>query len=234
MRSRNLLESFNFAIQGVVHTLRTQRNMKIHGLTGILVMIFAAVLNVSRMELIALFLVVGLVITAELFNTSIEAVVNLVTKDYHPIAAVAKNVAAGAVLVAAVVAVFVGYLVFIDELAALDGAILRSDFPPRYLVPVALAAITATIIAIKAAGGHEEYLRGGMPSGHTAIAFGLATAIWFTTQGVTTILGFLIAILVGQSRIENQVHSFWEVVAGALIGIAITVFFFQIRIGVWG
>jgi diacylglycerol kinase (ATP) len=73
-----------------------------------------------------------------------------------------------------------------------------------------------------------------MPSGHTAIAFGLATAIWFTTQGVTTILGFLIAILVGQSRIENQVHSFWEVVAGALIGIAITVFFFQIRIGVWG
>lgn len=234
MRSRNLLESFNYAIQGVVYALRGQRNMKIHVLTGILVLILASVLNVSRMELIVLFLVVGMVIIAELFNTAVEEVVNLVTEEYHPLAAAAKNVAAGAVLVSAVVSVFVGYLIFIDELAALDGAILRTGFPPRYLVPVAMAAIVATIIAIKAAQGHEEYLRGGMPSGHTALAFGLATAIWFTARGVTAILGFLIALLVGQSRVENEVHSLWEVMAGAMIGILVTAFFFQLRFGAWG
>ena len=92
--------------------------------------------------------------------------VNLVTKDYHPIAVVAKNVAAGAVLVAAVVAVFVGYLVFIDELAALDGAILRSDLPPRYLVPVALAAITLPSSRLRPQGDTRS-ISGGMPSGHT-------------------------------------------------------------------
>jgi diacylglycerol kinase (ATP) len=234
MRSRNLMESINYALRGIVQALQSQRNMKIHFLTSVLVLILATVLNVSRIELIALFLVVAMVITAELFNTSIEAVVNLVTEDYHPLAAVAKNVAAGAVLVAAVISVFVGYLVFIDELAALDQAVIRSSFPPRYLVPMALAAIAATIIAIKAAAGHDEYLRGGMPSGHTAIAFGMATAIWFTTTGFTTILGFLIAALVGHSRVESRIHSLWEVVAGAMIGVVVTAVFFQLWQGGWG
>lgn len=231
MRSRNIFASFNYAIQGVVYTLGSQRNMKIHFGIGALVLILAVALNVSRLELIALFLTVGMVITAELLNTAIEEVVNLVTREYNPIAAAAKNVAAGAVLVSAVISVFVGYLVFIDKFAALDASLVRSSFPPRYLVPMAVAATVATIIAVKAAHGHDDYLRGGMPSGHAAIAFALATAIWFTASGVTTVLGFAIALLVAHGRVDCRIHSFWEVLAGALIGVFVTVFFFQLRMG---
>ncbi|NLM40317.1 MAG: phosphatase PAP2 family protein [Firmicutes bacterium] len=230
MRSRDIFASFNYAIQGVIYTLRTQRNMKIHFGTGALVLILAVALRVSRSELIALFLTVGMVITAELLNTAVEEVVNLVTNEYHPIAATAKNVAAGAVLVSAVISVFVGYLVFVDKLAALDASLLRSSIPPRYLVPMAVAAVAATIIAIKAAHGHDDYLRGGMPSGHAAIAFALATAIWFTGSGVTTVLGFAIALLVAHGRVDCRIHTFWEVLAGALVGILVTAFFFQLHL----
>src|SRR5690554_4823263 len=147
MRSRNIFASFNYAIQGVMYTLRTQRNMKIHFSTAILVLMLASVLNISRLELIALFLVIGMVITAELINTSIEEVVNLVTQEYHPIAGTAKNVAAGAVLVSASVSVFIGYLIFIDAIIDLEASMLRASFQARYLVPMALATLVATIIA---------------------------------------------------------------------------------------
>jgi len=140
MRSRSLVESFRFALCGIVYALQTQRNMRIHLAVGAAVLIAGAVLNISRSEMIALFVVTGMVISAELFNTSIEAVVNLVTEEYHPLAAVAKNAAAGAVLVAAAAAVCVGYLVFVDEIVTWTA--------PAYWPPAAAAAAGIALLSV--------------------------------------------------------------------------------------
>ncbi|KEO83810.1 diacylglycerol kinase [Tumebacillus flagellatus] len=110
-----LLKSFSYAIEGMMHTLNTQRNMRIHFVVAFFAMLLALFLDLSKLELIYLFFSIVLVVSAELFNTAIEAVVDLVTRDYHPLAKIAKDVAAAAVLLTAVHAVIVGFFVFTDK-----------------------------------------------------------------------------------------------------------------------
>lgn len=112
MRARTLADSFRYALEGIGYALRTQRNLRIHGAAAVLVLLLAALVGAGGHELALLVLAIGTVVAAELFNTAVEAVVDLVTPTYHPLAAVAKNVAAGGVLVLAGTAVVIGYLVF--------------------------------------------------------------------------------------------------------------------------
>ncbi len=106
-----LLESFRFAFAGLGKALRTQRNARIHVSIAAAVLVVGAALGLGAMEWAVIALTVGFVFVAELFNTVVEAVVDLVTEEYHPLAKQAKDVAAGAVLVSAMVAVTVGILV---------------------------------------------------------------------------------------------------------------------------
>lgn len=113
---RKLLRSISYAIEGMMHTLNTQRNMRIHFGVAFLAMLLALFLDLTKTEIVLLFFSIVLVVAAELFNTAIEAVVDLVTHDYHPLAKIAKDVAAAAVLLTAVHAVIVGFFVFADKL----------------------------------------------------------------------------------------------------------------------
>ena len=108
---RNLLDSFRCAFAGLWHALRTQRNLRIHVSIAIIVVITGMFLRLRRDEWAIIALTIGFVFTAELFNTVIEAVIDLVTEDYHPLAKKAKDVAAAAVLTAAITAVAVGLLI---------------------------------------------------------------------------------------------------------------------------
>ena len=116
VRSRSLLWSFDYAIRGIVYAIRTQRNMRLHMIAAASVIVLALMLRVSGLELIALLFAIGLVLVAELVNTAVEAAVDLAVETFDPLAAVAKDVAAGAVLVAAITAVAVGYVVFFARL----------------------------------------------------------------------------------------------------------------------
>ncbi|MBN3033652.1 MAG: diacylglycerol kinase family protein [Candidatus Saganbacteria bacterium] len=108
---KRLMRSFKFARLGAVHAWRTERNLWLHFLIALLVLVVAVALRVGVLELALLVLTIGLVITAEMFNTALEELVNLVEPANNPLAALAKNVAAGAVLIAAVTAGLVGVLV---------------------------------------------------------------------------------------------------------------------------
>ncbi|HOO12944.1 MAG TPA: diacylglycerol kinase, partial [Bacillota bacterium] len=116
MKERKLLDSFNDAIAGVIHALKTQRNMKIHFAMAAAAMILGLLTGLGRVELLLLFFTIALVLVTEMINTSIEAAVDLMMEAYHPLAKVAKNVAAGAVLISAVNAVVVAYILFFDRL----------------------------------------------------------------------------------------------------------------------
>lgn len=229
MRSRNLISSFQYAVDGIVFVLQTQRNMKVHFLIGILVIFLAAMLNVTRLELLILVMTVGLVIAVEMLNTAVEEVVNLVTVKIHPLARAAKNVAAGAVLVTAVVAVAVGYLIFFEKIMMFESELLRKSIGSYNLTLIALILIVTMIIIVKVFTGSSNYFKGGMPSGHTAIAFSLATAILFTGNSFTALLGFILALLVAHSRVQSDIHSVLEVIIGGLIGFLVTLLLFQLK-----
>lgn len=229
MRTRSLAESLQLAARGIVHGLRTQRNLRIHLAVAVLVLLFALSFELTRAELAVLLLAVGLVISMELLNTAVESVVDLATREYHPLAATAKNVAAGAVLVAAVVAAAVGYVLFFDRLGALHPqALARTVAAPASVTLISLIVVVLAVGFAKAFS-REFRLQGGMPSFHAALAFALATAIYFLSQsGTVVLLAAALALMVGQSRIEGGIHSFLEVVAGALLGALATVLAFQL------
>jgi diacylglycerol kinase len=109
---RAFLRSFRYAFQGIGYVMRTQRNMRVHLLAAGLVTVAGICFRVSAVEWAVLALTIGMVISVEMVNTVAELAVDLLTQRYHPMAKVAKDVGAGAVLVAALAAIGVGLAIF--------------------------------------------------------------------------------------------------------------------------
>ena len=110
-----MLESFNHAINGIVDAARTQRNMKIHSAAGVLVLLLAIWLEVSRVELAILCLTIAVVLCFELINTAMEVVVDFIVDVYHPKAKIIKDVSAGAVFVSAFFSMIIGAIILGDK-----------------------------------------------------------------------------------------------------------------------
>jgi diacylglycerol kinase (ATP) len=234
MRTRpSIIESFNFAIEGVVHVLRTQRNMRIHFAVAVAVLITAAAVGVSKIELIALLLSIAFVLVAEMINTAIEGTIDAATTSFDPMAKLAKDIAAGAVLIASVNAVAVGYLVFAGKAADKSARVLdKLRNAPAEITVIALVVTVIIVIATKAWTGRGTPLRGGLPSGHAAIAFaGWMAATYVVSDShrfLISVLTFIMAVLVAQTRVEAGVHSALEVAYGGAIGALVTLSLFQL------
>ncbi len=114
-RARTLGESFVYAISGILYAFKSQRNIKIHFIIALFVIIFSCLLKLSTTELLIVYVTITMVLASEMVNTAIETVVDMYTQEYHPLAAVAKNVAAGAVLISAINALVVGYFIFYNK-----------------------------------------------------------------------------------------------------------------------
>lgn len=106
-----LLRSFSYAFLGIKHTIQIEKNMRIHLLVSIIVLVLMIFLPLKKVEIAILCIVIGIVFALEMVNTAIENVVDLVTKEYQPIAKIAKDVAAGAVLIFVLFAIIVGLLI---------------------------------------------------------------------------------------------------------------------------
>lgn len=232
MRSRSLLWSFNYAIEGIVYALRTQRNMRLHALAAGVVLAVALLLGVARWELVALLFAITFVFVAELANTAIEATVDIATELFDPMAKTAKDVAAGAVLVASMNAVAVGYIVFFDRVSTVvERGFELAHGMPVHLTVTALALTGLVVLGVKASSGEGTFLRGGWPSGHTALAVAAATSIaYVTTSARAGVLGLFIAALVAQSRVESETHTIPQVVLGGLLGFLIATAVFQVSL----
>ena len=232
-RPPSIVESFNYAIEGIIHVLRTQRNMRIHFAIAIGVLVAALAFDVTRLELIALLLAIAFVLIAEMVNTAIEAAVDVASTSFDPMAKLAKDIGAGAVLIAAINAIAVGYLVFSGQVADESSRLLdRLSEAPAELTLVALVLTTALVIAMKALSGRGSPLRGGWPSGHAAVAFAGWMAVTLVLDDtehrfLVSSLAFIMALLVAQTRIEAGVHSTLEVASGGLLGALVTLVVFQ-------
>lgn len=108
---RTRIASFKYAFAGWWYVIRTQQNAWIHAIASVLVVIFSIWLEISTIEWALIIIAVAFVWTAEFFNTALEAIVDLTTEDHHPLAKIAKDVGAAAVLIAALTAALIGFMV---------------------------------------------------------------------------------------------------------------------------
>jgi diacylglycerol kinase len=121
VRAKTLWESFCFAFQGFAYSFKTQRNFRVHCLATIVLVIVIIALDFEPYNIMFLLSAAFLVLCSELINTAIEKTIDLYTEQYHPLAKVAKNCAAAAVLLAALYAVIVGVIVLFPKLLELVG-----------------------------------------------------------------------------------------------------------------
>jgi diacylglycerol kinase (ATP) len=232
-RAPTLFDSFNYAFEGIIHVLRTQRNLRIHFAIAIVVIGAAAALGVDRVELILLLLAIAFVLVAEMINSAIEGAIDVSTTSFDPNAKLAKDVAAGAVLISSITAVAIGYLVFAQAAAHRTARLLdRVRDAPAEITLIALILVLLVVIATKAATGRGTPLRGGLPSGHAALAFAGWMAATYVIgddhRFLISSLTFVMAVLVAQTRVESGIHSALEVVYGGALGALVTLVVFQV------
>ena len=232
-RARTLLESFNFAVEGIIHVLRTHRNMRIHFLAAVVVLVAGLATGVTKLELIALLLAIAFVFITEMINSALEQAIDVATTSFDPLAKLAKDVAAGAVLIATVNAVAIGYLVFASRLQDPSSRLIdKIRDAPVDLTLIALLVTVILVIATKAIAGRGTPLRGGIPSGHAALAFAGWMAATYTVGGdqrfLISSIALVMALLVAQTRIEAGVHSPVEVAYGGVLGVLVTLGIFQL------
>ncbi|PIU42360.1 MAG: diacylglycerol kinase [Candidatus Omnitrophica bacterium CG07_land_8_20_14_0_80_42_15] len=227
---KKFVESFNNAIEGFIYVLKTERNMRIHFLVALLVVLLGTYMNFFFFEIMVLCIIVTMVLMAEMINTAIELTIDLLKDTYHPVARVAKDVSAGAVLLASVNAGVVGYVIFSRHIPFhIEDTIDRLRKSPWNVTLLILIVVMALTITGKIIFHKGTPLRGGMPSGHSAIVFAIWAIIALSSgDPLIALLTLLMAILVAKSRISMGVHTLWEVITGSILGFLTSVLIFQI------
>lgn len=217
-------EKFNVAFEGIFETIRSERHMKFHCFCTIVIFILSLFLDIGKYEALAIIISISLIWLAELFNTAIESCVDMVTEKYHPLAKRAKDIAAGAVLITAINALFVGYIVFEKKIIInLRQVFLIFKNSYQHTVLSIFVLIVIIVISIKAITGKGTALRGGFPSGHSALATSILTLVTSLTENPKVFfLTLILTILVIHSRIEGKIHTFFETMIGAFLGWAVT------------
>jgi len=230
MKSDSWSKSLNYAIEGILFAVKSERNLKIHILISIFVLILALFIDITPLEYIVLAITISIVIAFELMNTAIERVVDVMFTERCEEAKRIKDIAAGAVLMAAFGAVFVGYFTVFNRVKKGYWAyMLKTPASMDHIAIVSVVVVVFLVILLKTIFNKGTPLHGGMPSGHAAVAFSiLVSTIFITKNFVVSILVLLLSILVSYSRVQLNIHTKSEIVFGGAIGFVITFLLFII------
>ena len=143
---QGIIQAFNAAIEGILYTFKSERNMKIHYLVAAIVLVASLFFDLTKVEMIVLIFSISLVVISEMFNTAIEKTIDMVTDTYHPLAKIAKDVAAGGVLIATLNSVVVGYIIFYDKLTDVSDSLIYTIRQSK--LHVTLICIVLVLIAV--------------------------------------------------------------------------------------
>ena len=239
MKNDNFFEAWGNATNGIIYSATTQRNIRIQLVLAVIVMVLSLFYGLNTAEFLCLLFAVFLVIFAELINTAIETVVDLFVDVYHPKAKISKDVAAGAVVLAACNALVVGYFIFFKEenLKAISDSIFNNMVKsPMHLAFVAIMLVIIAVISMKAGCSKktergELVKEGFVPSGQSAIAFAALTAIWLNSKDIVTFtLALILSILVVENRVGSNARTKAEIVFGACMGVLIVLLIYGLTI----
>jgi len=227
---RKWIQSANNAIEGILFATKTQRHMRYHFLAAIFILILAFVLGLSWSKFAVLIILSVIVLSVEMLNTAIEAIIDILFKEYDTRAKQIKDIAAGAVLITALGAAIIGYLILFEPLKDFFYSGLKvAKHTESDIAVVALVVVLILVVITKAFFGRGDPLRGGMPSGHAAVSFSIWIAVVFLSESfMPSLLVLVMAILIAQSRVSTGIHNPWEVVLGALLGISVTFLLFRV------
>ncbi len=231
MKPKRWIDKVNLAIEGIIYSVRTQRHMRYHLAAALAALLLSLLVNISRVEFIMLSMAIILVLVTEMLNTALEATIDMISKEFHPRAKIAKDIAAGVVLVASTGALILAYLILYPALrtAFTERGWQIRTVPGDVVAFVSLAVVIILVIIIKALMGKGEPLRGGMPSGHAAVSFSVWVATIYLSGSVPTIvMTLLLAVMVSWSRWSSGVHRAHEVIIGALLGGVVTLILFRL------
>ena len=230
MPLRRWIRSANFAIEGILHAAKTQRHLRYHFYSAAGVLIISYILGVSRTEFLIIALSVIAVLLAEMLNTAIEAVVDLISPEQSERARVAKDIAAGAVLTTAFGVAVIGYIILFPYLRdSFHRGLYITKHSKEEIFTIAVVIVMILVVITKAYFGRGLPLRGGMPSGHSALAFSAWVAITYVTESfIVSLICFILAIIIAQSRVVTKAHTRWEVILGGIMGASITFLLFRI------
>lgn len=231
MKPTRWTDKANLAIEGIIYSVKTQRHMRYHLFAALVALLISLVVNITRIEFILLSMAIILVLVTEMLNTALELTIDMISEEFHPLAKIAKDIAAGVVLVASIGALILAYLILypalIDTFAA--GYWKLRKVPLDVVAFVSLSAVVILVIFLKALLGKGEPLRGGMPSGHAAVSFSILVSVMHLSGSFPImILTFALAVMVSWSRWSSGVHRPFEVVVGAVLGAGITFMLFKL------
>ena len=226
LKNSGFINAWENAFNGIIYAVTTQGNVQKQLIIAVIVMIISLFFNLTRAEFLCLMFTVILIILAEMINTAIETVVDLYTDLYHPKAKIAKDVAAGGVVISAINALIVAYFLFFDKIADIGLNFIRNIAEsPVHLAFLGVFITIILIVALKAASTtnkHKFIKNNFMPSGQAGIAFAANTMIWISTHNIVILtLSLVMAILVAESRVETNKRTLKEVIAGAVVGTAV-------------
>ncbi len=230
MPLRQWRKSANFAIEGILHGAKTQKHLRYHFFSAAIVLFLSYMLGVSRSEFIIISLSVILVLLAEMLNSAIETIVDLLSPDYSEKARIAKDIGAGAVLITSFGAAVLGYIILFPYIKSFfHEGIYIAKHSNEEISLIAFILVLILVIITKTYFGKGKPLSGGMPSGHAAFAFSVWVSVTYTTENFfVSLLCLILAGLIAQSRITTKVHNAWEVILGALMGSFFTLMLFRI------
>lgn len=230
MPLKRWIRSANFAIEGILHGTKTQRHLRYHLYSAAGILVLCYILGIARNDFLMISIMVIVVLVAELFNTAIETMVDILSPEHSEKARIAKDVAAGAVLTTAFGAAVIGYIILMPY--------IRKGFQTGFHIAkhsgedISIMAVILVLILVmitKAYLGRGTPLRGGIPSGHSALAFSLWVGFSYTTgNAFASVLSFALAAVIAASRVTARIHTVWEVVLGGAIGASLTFLLFQI------
>jgi len=230
---QKFLKGFDYAYEGLVWAINHEKNMKFHMLALAILLVASLFFNLSRVEMITLVFAVCFVLGFELLNTSLEQAINLASGGkYSPFAKASKDLAAAAVFISALNALFVAYLIFFDKFIDIyNSVIVRITRQPSHLTVTTISLVIVVTIFLKGVfyEGHGTAFKGGFVSGHTSLSFCIATiGIILSDEPLVKLLFLLLALIVAESRYEANIHSIPEIIRGAILGTSMAMAIFGI------
>lgn len=230
-KNKTFFSASKNALNGIIHMFKTEKNLRIDYILGGIVFILSLFFNFTKSEYVCLILTVGFVIFAEMINTAVEYVVNLISKEYNENARIAKDIAAGGVLFSSMCAVAVAYFLFIDKIRLASTAILTTvlNSKTHMLVTILFIVLVLSVI-LKGifSKKNANYIK-AFPSARVMISFSLATYLFIITKNLLVAgISLILCIFISSFKIEKDHVKLIYVILSALIGILLVLIIYQL------
>ncbi|MCX7870735.1 MAG: diacylglycerol kinase [bacterium] len=233
-RSKSIVESFSNAVNGLMEIFYQERNMRIHLIIAVAILVLVFFVNLSHLELIVILFCIGLVFALEAVNTAIELISDKISKEYDEQIKVIKDVSAASVLIASILSVIIAYIIITKKFKDSTPILIEKlSNVPEYMFIFVFVLVLLLSMLIKVwymrFVGRKVNVQGGLISVHAALAASTATFIIIHSwkQPYIILMAIVLALLVIQSRYEAKIHTLSELINGSLFGVIITLIILQ-------